>query len=41
MDIYKMDTRVGLSLPEGPSIDNFVSRLMLFNNSLYNLYFFV
>ena len=35
-----MDTGAGLSFPERPGINNFISELILFNNLLYNLYSF-
>ena len=38
--IYGISTRVGSSLLEGPDADNFVSKLILSNNLLYNLYYF-
>jgi len=37
MDESGINTRVGLSLLEGPSTDNSVSGLILSNNLLYNL----
>ena len=36
MDMGRMGTRVGLSLLEGLSTDNSISRLILSNNLLYN-----
>ena len=36
----EIDTKVGLSLPKDLDIDDSVSRLILFNNLLYNLYSF-
>ena len=36
-----MDTRAGLSLLEGPGTDDSISRLILSNKLLYNLYSFI
>jgi len=40
MDKSEISTRVGLSLLEDSDTDNIVSRLILSNNLLYNLYSF-
>jgi len=40
IDIYGMGTRTGPSFLEGLGTDNFVSRLILSNNLLYNLCYF-
>jgi len=36
----RMGTGAGLSFPERLGTDNSISELILFNNLLYNLYFF-
>jgi len=38
--MYRLDTGVGLSFPEGSGTDNFVSGLILSNNLSYNLHSF-
>jgi len=38
MGVCGMGTRAGLSFPEKLDTNNFVSRLVLSNNLLYNLY---
>ena len=40
MSMYRLDTGVGLSFPEGSGTDNFVSGLILSNNLSYNLHSF-
>ena len=40
MDMCGMGTGAGLSFPERLGTDNSISELILFNNLLYNLYFF-
>ncbi len=37
IDIGRMNTRAGLSLPEGLGANNSIFRLILSNNLLYNL----
>ena len=40
MDVCRMGTRAGPSFPEELGTDNSVSKLVLSNNLLYNLYSF-
>jgi len=40
IDLYGMGTRTGSSFPEKLGTNNFVSKLVLFNNSSYNLHSF-
>ena len=39
--VYKIYTRADLSLSKDPDANNLASELILSNNLLYNLYFFV
>ena len=41
IEICRIDTGAGSSFLEGSGTGNFISRLTLSNNSLYNLYSFV
>jgi len=41
IDVYEIGIRTGSSLPEGSNTNNYVSRLILFNNLLYNLCSFI
>ena len=41
IDVSGIDTKAGLSFPEGPDTNNSISRLILSNNLSYNLYSFI
>ena len=41
IDICEMGTKIDLYFPEEPNINNFVSKPVLSNNLLYNLYSFI
>jgi len=41
MNVCRMNYRVGLSSPEGPDTENFISRLIWSNDLLHNLCSFV